>query len=173
MCVRMCVCVRVCACVCVCVLVMCVHVYTCVCMCVCVMVLYVCVCVCVHVVCVCVYTYVYMCVCTAATHNDTFQRSLMRGDMFYYRPYTLQGMFVQETATAVTDDTKSSGSTHARTHAHYPYNHVVLWRQLLRAIPRIQGTYQLQDILVVCTYLPQGEQLASISALRGGRQARV
>ena len=39
----------------------------------------------------------------------------MRGDTFYYRPYTLQGMFVQETATAVTDDTKSPGSTHART----------------------------------------------------------
>ena len=35
----------------------------------------------------------------------------MRGDMFYYRPYTLQGLFVQETATAVTDDTKSPGST--------------------------------------------------------------
>ena len=40
----------------------------------------------------------------------------MKGDMFYYRPYTLQGMFVQEMATAVTDNTKSSGSTHAHTH---------------------------------------------------------
>ena len=60
---------------------------------------------------VCVHEY------TAATYNDTFRRCLMKGDMFYYPPYTLQGMFAQETATAVTDILNHQDlCTHAPTH---------------------------------------------------------
>ena len=66
----------------------------------------------------------------------------MKGDMFYYPPYTLQGMFAQETATAVTDDTESSESTHPRTLSLQPRGLVAT---VLRAIPRIQCTHQLQD----------------------------